>query len=471
MNKTVLHCIGDSHASFFSGSDVMQPVFPDVARNYIPCFRSYRVGAATAYNLVKEKSQSKGREKVFEILNSIEKGSEVLLVFGEIDCRVHVLSQVEKQNGTIDVVVEKIVDRYVTFAKEVKEKGYKVSLWGVIGSTDHVGSFGKEHEYPAVGSMVERNKVTKLFNEKLEKKAKKFGLGFVSIFDSLVNKEFVTNKTFYTDEVHLSQKVMLLAIKKIEERMDIICLPLLSGVGKYLPKNFQKNIFELLSTLRTKKRYKRIQHITMKHIMKKVVKTIIEKIPGLHAWKQMIDWRYRLKGKGAPPHSLKQRNILSHKKKHNTTILVETGTFKGDMIEAMKRKFDTLYSIELDDELYAAAKERFKDDSHVTLFHGDSGEKMSEVLTHIKSPALFWLDGHYSGGITASAELVTPIKKELEAIFSHSVKNHVILIDDARLFVGEDDYPTMEEMETFIKSNRSDARIAIKDDAICITFE
>jgi hypothetical protein len=68
------------------------------------------------------------------------------------------------------------------------------------------------------------------------------------------------------------------------------------------------------------------------------------------------------------------------------------------------------------------------------------------VLQKLREPTLFWLDGHWSGGITAKGEKETPIVAECEAVLSHPVRGHVILIDDARCFTGENDYPTVAEM-------------------------
>ena len=85
--------------------------------------------------------------------------------------------------------------------------------------------------------------------------------------------------------------------------------------------------------------------------------------------------------------------------------------------------------------------------SHVEILHGDSGVVLPELLRRISEPALFWLDAHYSTGETVRGELDTPIEQELKAILNHSVRNHVILIDDARNFIGTNDYPTAEKIE------------------------
>ena len=84
--------------------------------------------------------------------------------------------------------------------------------------------------------------------------------------------------------------------------------------------------------------------------------------------------------------------------------------------------------------------------------HGDSGEILPELLNNINEPILFWLDGHYSAGNTSKGSLNTPIIKELVTIFQHPIKQHIILIDDARLFNGADDYPTSVEVSTIAEN-------------------
>ena len=91
---------------------------------------------------------------------------------------------------------------------------------------------------------------------------------------------------------------------------------------------------------------------------------------------------------------------------------------------------------------------------------------LKQVLGGIAERTVFWLDGHYSGGFTARAALDTPVVKELGTIFSHRVKDHVILIEDARLFNGTDDYPTIEELTALVHRFRPDYEISVRHDAI-----
>ena len=52
-------------------------------------------------------------------------------------------------------------------------------------------------------------------------------------------------------------------------------------------------------------------------------------------------------------------------------------------------------------------------------------------------------------GDTAKGSKFCPIYEELNAIFT-SIDKHCLLIDDARLFNGADDYPTLDELKGFI---------------------
>jgi len=84
-------------------------------------------------------------------------------------------------------------------------------------------------------------------------------------------------------------------------------------------------------------------------------------------------------------------------------------------------------------------------------------------MPKINEPALIWLDGHYSGGITGKSDINCPIYSELGAIFS-TPNDNVILIDDANCFDGTNDYPTYENLEKFFK--KYNYKTAIYNNAI-----
>lgn len=180
-------------------------------------------------------------------------------------------------------------------------------------------------------------------------------------------------------------------------------------------------------------------------------------------------WEWQFRGRSVPvPHLVKQRYIKQYARQFSLDTLVETGTYLGTMIDATKNDFRRIFSVELDPILYERARQRFAHLQHVTMFNGDSSTCLPNILTQIKHPSLFWLDAHYSGGITAKGSLDTPIMSELQHIFAHSLKGHVILIDDAHMFVGENDYPTLSELKSYILEHYPGQTVEVQDDMIRI---
>jgi hypothetical protein len=172
-------------------------------------------------------------------------------------------------------------------------------------------------------------------------------------------------------------------------------------------------------------------------------------------------------GSTAPAsHATKQKVIAEYQRRSGYTTLVETGTYLGDMVEAQKTNFEKIISIELSADLFHKANERFKDDQHVVIVHGDSGKLLAEILQGIVEPAIFWLDGHYSGGMTAKGDKACPVFEELEAILGIPNLDHIILIDDARCFIGMGDYPTLHALTKFVKEKNPECQVEIKDDII-----
>jgi len=171
--------------------------------------------------------------------------------------------------------------------------------------------------------------------------------------------------------------------------------------------------------------------------------------------------------KTPPPHIIKQKTILDYARRYHTPVMVETGTLFGDMIEGMKDHFEELISIEISPELAKKAQQRFAGSGKIKVIENDSAVALKSIVPELKQPALFWLDGHYSGGNTGKGEKDTPIMDELESIYQ-SALDHVVLIDDARLFGIDKDYPSMEQLEEFIRKRRPNAIITMKNDCIRI---
>jgi pyrimidine operon attenuation protein/uracil phosphoribosyltransferase len=90
-----------------------------------------------------------------------------------------------------------------------------------------------------------------------------------------------------------------------------------------------------------------------------------------------------------------------------------------------------------------------------------------KLLKDIKEPCIFWLDGHYSYADTAQAEKETPILEEIRPILEME-ESHVILIDDARLFIGRHNYPTIIKLANFVKKINKNYKMSIEKDIILL---
>lgn len=215
--RNIIYCIGDSHISFFSGKDKIQPLWPKPCLYALPYFESYRLGPSLAYNLCRNNTVSMGRERLYEVIcKQIPKGSHVLFCFGEIDCRAHILKQAEKQKIRLENVIKECVVRYFSVIKEIKNMGYYPVVWNVIPPTSRMDLRPETHEYPTYGSQNRRNEVTVLFNRYLDKLCNESNIPMISIYDKLVDNKGNAKSDFYIDDIHLSQKAMPLVLEVVE---------------------------------------------------------------------------------------------------------------------------------------------------------------------------------------------------------------------------------------------------------------
>jgi hypothetical protein len=179
----------------------------------------------------------------------------------------------------------------------------------------------------------------------------------------------------------------------------------------------------------------------------------------------------------------KSRMLIRYGRELATPTLVETGTYEGETVAACLPHFKRIFTIELDQSLYEAARDRFKGEPTVTVIHGDSYSELRRVASRLNEPAIFWLDAHYCAGPTAKGPHDPPLLWELRAILERG-KSDVILIDDAhhmgvepglfqrwvrrtflkRMLPAGPDYPKVEEIRQILGERAS--MFEIRDDII-----
>ncbi len=149
--------------------------------------------------------------------------------------------------------------------------------------------------------------------------------------------------------------------------------------------------------------------------------------------RELLAWGER--GYSAPSPPFVKRNVLS---RHAISggIWIETGTFLGDTTEFLAKNSHFVYSIEPSPDLYERACKRFLNFENVKLINGLSEDVLPNILSNVSGDVCFWLDGHFSHGITFQGERDTPIREELSAIRSaiSALDRIAVCIDDVRCF-------------------------------------
>ena len=135
----------------------------------------------------------------------------------------------------------------------------------------------------------------------------------------------------------------------------------------------------------------------------------------------------------------------------NIKTFIETGTWKAQTTTWASQNFEKVVTIEADNGYYERAKSLGLSNTRFIL--GDSATELVKVVKRLKAPAIFWLDAHKCNDRPTVETSECPLLVELKAIKATGLA-HLILIDDARYFIGRPEYPhdptqwpTMDEVK------------------------
>jgi hypothetical protein len=167
-----------------------------------------------------------------------------------------------------------------------------------------------------------------------------------------------------------------------------------------------------------------------------------------------LSWALSGRPMPMPPH-MKVRAIEDAAIHIHATVFIETGTYRGDTSKILSKRVHQVVSVEIDKRLATLARERFGN-SNVEILEGDSAELMSSIVSRFKNQVcLYWLDGHYSSGVTGGEVKPVPVQRELEEILPFLKSSDLIIIDDIREFDGKN-YPSLDHLTSYITQIRPD---------------
>jgi len=171
----------------------------------------------------------------------------------------------------------------------------------------------------------------------------------------------------------------------------------------------------------------------------------------------MRDWKKR-RYAAPSPGFIKTQVLLRNGIADATWI--ETGTYFGDTTDFLSRHARQVYSIEPAPALFERAVRRFRKVPNVRVLPGTSEEQLPQLLPTLSGDVNFWLDGHYSAGVTYQGSVDTPIVAELAYIEGQMARyrNVVVLIDDVRCFDPTvpqfAHYPNLDFLVDWARRNR-----------------
>ena len=152
----------------------------------------------------------------------------------------------------------------------------------------------------------------------------------------------------------------------------------------------------------------------------------------------------------------------------SSAVAIETGTYLGNGTALLSRYFNKVVTIERDKDLAEKARNRFATNLDIQIVAGSSRDVLSKCIPVTNIPALFWLDAHFSGGITAGSDDKCPLLFEVSTILSQrSSLNTVIYIDDIRGATGVGGWPTITQISAEAIRNSYEAIIIDEVMVLC----
>lgn len=141
---------------------------------------------------------------------------------------------------------------------------------------------------------------------------------------------------------------------------------------------------------------------------------------------------------------------------------VETGTYRGATAAYMSQHFARCYTVELDQALAARAAQLLPQFGDIRVYQGHSTAQLPKIMADLDDRALFWLDAH---GNTLPK---TPVLRELEIVLEDHRFDHVIMVDDARAFLGINSYPTISRVRKTVARVAPEYKIRCINDIIIV---
>lgn len=190
--KPLMHVIGDSHALVFKRKKL---------------FIAHHIGPATAYNLKNEKSTTNSNQKLFALIDRINKKRDlVILTFGEIDCRIHIYNEHKKSDGSSSItsLINGTISNYGDVLERLRLMGVNFLVLSIPPASRREDAYG--YQFYANSAM--RSEISKEFNARLKKFCGEKNYKYIDIYSEFSDKNGFIKKEYAADETHINAEAV-----------------------------------------------------------------------------------------------------------------------------------------------------------------------------------------------------------------------------------------------------------------------
>lgn len=170
---------------------------------------------------------------------------------------------------------------------------------------------------------------------------------------------------------------------------------------------------------------------------------------------KLLAWYFKTGCSNPIPPFIKHKLLLRHGSIGSTWV--ETGTFIGQTTRYLAKNFPMVHTIEASKDCITIAKfmsGRFP--KKIRFHEGTSEQCLDGICSLLDGSVCFWLDAHYSSGITYKGEEKTSISSDLKIIEKNidRFESIVVIIDDLLACHLDSNYPSLDTYVDWARKNK-----------------
>jgi len=192
-SKPAVYVVGDSHVGIFLRR---KP------------FIVHWFGPATAYKLKSPGNTTRSNERLSHVLRYVVRERDrVLMVFGEIDCRIHIYNQyiLKGKQVPMEELINETIESYGVVLERMNVMGVDFYVASVPPAAREGNIFGVPNYPPPE----ERCLINRIFNERLCDYCNRRGYRFIDVYSQVVDSDgFIRTEFSLDDGTHLKPEAV-----------------------------------------------------------------------------------------------------------------------------------------------------------------------------------------------------------------------------------------------------------------------